>query len=285
MKTRILFTLIFLSFLFSTCSKDEAPAINTGNEPDNEIEGNTLKATLNYSKILIDININNGSFSGTTKVDYNDNHQIEYISGCSEFSDGEGYIDVTYIENQVSSIHYYNHNYNTNEITDFIYNVVYEENKVSLIPNTDRPRLEYTFTNGYIDSYTRYLSAFNDHRSVFTFKRDPNNNIDTISVVSFTQTTNGELIKEYYYSDHNSSVDVFDHYNPVYHWVIFSGSVLLLGEILNLKISNHPPAVGSEWGINDGLKENAYSSIITMATNERTAQVTNGYYLHKFRYK
>jgi hypothetical protein len=293
MKTRILFTLIFFSSLFSTCSKENHVIPEGENEPNGETPENlildadetSLKVSLDYNRTLIDVYVNNGSYSGTTKVDYNDNQQIEYISGCSDFSDGESYIDVTYVEDQVSSIHYYNYFADTNETTDFIYNVVYEENKVSLIPNTDRPRLEYTFTNGYIDSYTRYLSAFNDHRSVFTFKRDQNNNIDTISVVSFTPTVNGELTREYYYSGHNSSVDVFDNYNPVYDWIIFSGSVSLLGEILNLKISNHPPAVGSFWSLSEGLNENAFSSVIKMATNERTAQVNSGYYLYKFRYK
>lgn len=274
MKTQFFISIIFCSFFLINCSKNKISP-DTGLDIKSTTEGQSLKAIESYNNVIVDIFSNYDSYDGSISIHYNDHQSIEHITFTDRDGSISGSVDITYQNLKASRI----------KASNITYDIVYQGNKVSLLPTTNSPKREYTITDGYIDSYTKYLSTSSNNKVVFTFKRDQNNNIDTISVASFSPTNNGEIGTEYYYLGHNSSADVFDGYNPIYDWFIFNGSLRLTGEILNFKISNHPPTVGSKWTIYDGYHENEYFSTITMDKDGRPTQVNGGSHINKLRYK
>jgi len=182
-----------------------------------------------------------GSVRGTTELSYNNDHQIATL----KFTQGNFLIDfynIEYNDDKVRSITTTSwHPQHADETSIVVYGVTYLDNEIILTEQNSEDKMVFQITDGYVDSFKNYYGE-NIEESVF--KRDTNNNIDSIFNYATNRFDTHLLIWNYTYSDFDANAKLNSAYNPVFNYS-YSLYRPLMGAVLNLKISKDTPLKSS----------------------------------------
>ncbi len=182
-----------------------------------------------------------GNVSETTELSYNNDHLITTL----KFTQGNYLIDmynIEYNDDKVRSIATTSWDpQHADETSIALYDVTYLDNEIILTEQNSVNKMVFETTDGYVDSFKNYYGE-NINESVF--KRDANNNIDSIFNYATNRFDTHLLIWNYAYSDFDANANFNSAYNPVFSYA-YSLYRPLMGAVLNLKISKDTPLKSS----------------------------------------
>ena len=185
--------------------------------------------------------IGNGNVFSSTELSYDEDQRLIILK---QFQDNHAILtyDISYINEEVNSITETYHTFDQpNETVNVVnYDVTYQNNEIILTEQNSVNKMVFEVTDGYVDSFKLYWGDNNEYINESVFKRDTNNNIDSIFNYVTDQFNTHLLIWNYTYSDFDANAKLNSAFNLVYNR---SHSLYrpLIGVVLNLEISKDAP--------------------------------------------
>lgn len=141
---------------------------------------------------------------------------------------------------------------NTTSVTN--YEVVYDNNQISLIPedDTDNSYL-ITHTDNYVDTFRTNLGGNSNLVYEGIFQRNEADRIDSISYYANSQMDT-ILVYQYSFPTYITDFTLRDAFNPVYNYS-FSFYEPYIASLLGVRISKNPPSKSSFLDGNGTFKE------------------------------
>ncbi len=248
-KYLIFFILTFL-FIHSSCMNDD--------EVSNDSKSGLLKK--------VEEVVNEDLIDNTTEIFYDNSQRIISI----EFSQGNFYsaiYNIDYNNDVISTLRVTQEFQNSGTESVETYNINYINDQIILTSLTLEEKYILGVNNGYVSTFKNYLDIENDYFYEALFKRDAQNNIDTISYFATNELDTNLLIWQYTFSDFESETNVNSAFNPVFNYS-FSFYDRFIGLALGLEISNDLPLKSSFLDGGGNYLEENISAEITEINND-----------------
>lgn len=259
-----------------------ALSCSSDNEQINHRNSGLLKTAKNYVGEIIDTEL---------ELKYNNDSQISSLTLIQG-----NFLELTYtVEYEVEKVRTITFNSNlksqpSNPTITEIYQVDYIANEIILTLANSETKKVFTVTDGFVDSYKSFYGPNNIYQNESVFKRDADNNIESITYYTTYTPAPEELIWKYTFSNFDNDAILNSAYNPVFN---YSHSLYdyVTGLILNLEISKGIPLNSSMLDGNENYKEDHVTANIEVDEHGKVFSLSYEYsdlpsndYLLEFQY-
>ena len=259
-----------------------ALSCSSDNEQINHRNSGLLKTAKNYIGEIIDTEL---------ELKYNNDSQISSLTLIQGT-----FLELTYtVEYEVEKVRTITFNSNlksqpSNPTITEIYQVDYIANEIILTLANSETKKVFTVTDGFVDSYKSFYGPNNIYQNESVFKRDADNNIESITYYTTYTPAPEELIWKYTFSNFDNDAILNSAYNPVFN---YSHSLYdyVTGLILNLEISKGIPLNSSMLDGNENYKEDHVTANIEVDEHGKVFSLSYEYsdlpsndYLLEFQY-
>ena len=259
-----------------------ALSCSSDNEQINHRNSGLLKTAKNYIGEIIDTEL---------ELKYNNDSQISSLTLIQG-----NFLELTYtVEYEGKKVRTITFNSNlksqpSNPTITEIYQVDYIANEIILTLANSETKKVFTVTDGFVDSYKSFYGPNNIYQNESVFKRDADNNIESITYYTTYTPAPEELIWKYTFSNFDNDAILNSAYNPVFN---YSHSLYdyVTGLILNLEISKGIPLNSSMLDGNENYKEDHVTANIEVDEHGKVFSLSYEYsdlpsndYLLEFQY-